>query len=101
MPRPQTAGAGTALAVTDTAWQSIGGRSVPPWLSPVKARGAHEMANKMTICGANSPRNGQSMIEPCAAVVQFATLRELMHRANGNGKLVPAFIAPFAVPPRR
>ena len=41
------------------------------------------------------------MIEPCAGLAQFATLPELMHRANGIGKLVPAFIAPFAVPPRR
>lgn len=38
MPRPQTAGAGTALLAADTAWQSIGGRSVP--LSPVAVKQA-------------------------------------------------------------
>jgi hypothetical protein len=37
----------------------------------------------------------------CAPAFDSATLREPMHHANGNGKLIPAFIAPFAVPPGR
>ena len=36
-----------------------------------------------------------------ARLPDSATLREPMHRANGNGKLVPAFIAPFAAPSTR
>jgi len=41
------------------------------------------------------------MIEPCATSTRSGTLLELMYRANGIGKFAPAFIAPFAVPPRR
>lgn len=38
MPRPQTAGAGTASVATGTAWRSIGGRSVPSCPAAVKQR---------------------------------------------------------------
>jgi hypothetical protein len=41
------------------------------------------------------------MIQPCAAAAQSGTLPELMRGANGIGKLIPAFIAPFAVPSSR
>lgn len=94
MPRPQTAGAGTAWAATDTTWQSIGARSVPLERNPVKVRKSAEL--ETDFC-----RYRQSMIESCACSTQSGTLLGLMHRANGIGKIAPAFIVPFAVPPRR
>jgi hypothetical protein len=48
----------------------------------------------------NSARIGQLVFQPCARFVHSGTLLEPMHRANGNGKLIPAFIAPFAPPTR-
>jgi hypothetical protein len=49
----------------------------------------------------NSHRIGQPSIQPCAQPTRSATLPELMHGASGIGKVIPAFIAPFAVPPGR
>jgi len=48
----------------------------------------------------NSGRIGHLVFQPCARLVHSGTLLELMHRVNGNGKLISAFIAPFAPPTR-
>src|SRR5215471_3096362 len=92
MPRPQTAGAGTALTVaTDTAWQSIGARSVPRVWDPVKARKGGQLETVFR-------QSGQSAGLSCATPAASGTLPGLMGRARSIGKVAPAIIAPFAAP---
>lgn len=97
MPRPRRGDTGTASVLTDTAWHSIGAGSVP-----VGPRGcqATEIGKSSVNLGMNSGRIGHLVFQPCARLVHSGTLLELMHRVNGNGKLISAFIAPFAPPTR-
>jgi hypothetical protein len=99
MPRPHTTGAGTALAVADTAWQSIGAGSVPGAQNPVKARKSVQLETVFR-------QSGQSASEPCAIPAASGRLPELMERARTIGKVVSSnvvstTIAPFAAPPTR
>ena len=65
MPRPQTAGAGTALAVTDTSRQSIGGRSVPPAVGAVNPL---ELATDLSFCCEILGIDRMFFLRPCGAI---------------------------------
>ncbi len=93
MPTP---GDGTACVLADTAWHSIGAESVPvaPWGCQ-----AEELENQVSIWG----RIRVEMdITPFGLALASAgrVPWQRMHRADGIGKRIPAFIAPFAPPTR-
>jgi len=96
MPMPRTGDAGTALAVTDTTWHSIGAGSVP-----IACRGCQgdELKNQMSIwrrIRVELDTMSFGLAPPSGGRVPW----QRMHRANGIGKRIPAFIAPFAPPTR-
>ena len=95
MPRPWTA-AGTASVLTDTAWLGIGARSVPVRLP---RRQDEELDNQVSIW--RRIRAGMDITPFGLAPTSAGGVPwQRMHRANGIGKRIPAFIAPFAPPTR-
>jgi hypothetical protein len=96
MPRPWRIGAGTACVLTDTAWHSIGAESVPigaPGCQAVELKNQVSIWRRIrveldSVSFGLAPRSGGRV--PWSR----------MYRANGIGKRIPAFIAPFAPPTR-
>jgi hypothetical protein len=94
MPRPGDAG--TACVLTDTAWRSIGAGSVP-----VASRRCQddELENQVSIWRRIRVEMDSTPFGLAPAPTGRVPWRQ-MHRANGIGKRIPAFIAPFAPPTR-
>ena len=96
MPRPRTASAGTACVSMDTARLSIGAGSVP--IACGDCQGA-KLKNQVSIWGGIRVE----LTSTCFGLAPRSARRVpwfRMHRANGIGKRIPAFIAPFAPPTR-
>ena len=99
MPRPQTTGTGTAppgtgMVVTDTAWQSIEGHTVPKRAPSVKSQKGDELETELTGNG------GFCLRHPGRCF----TLQSTMPSASANGKSLSAIfgpLVPFAVPRTR
>jgi hypothetical protein len=96
MPRPWGAGAGTASVLADTAWHSIGGGSVPIAFGSCQAA---KLKNQVSIWGrirVELDTTAFGLARRSGGRVPWCR----MYRANGIGKRIPAFIAPFAPPTR-
>jgi hypothetical protein len=95
MPRPSTTGTGTALVVTDTAWQSIEGHTVPKRALSVKSQKGDELETELT------GNEDFCLRHPGHCF----TLQSTMPSASANGKYHAAIsapiVAPFAVPRTR
>jgi hypothetical protein len=94
MPMPEDTG--TACVLTDTAWHSIGAGSVP-----VACHGCQgvELENPVSIWRRIRVELGGTSFGLARRSTRGVPCRK-MHRANGIGKRIPAFIAPFAPPTR-
>jgi len=93
---PTPGDAGTACVLADTSWHSIGTQSVP---IPAGACQPIELKNQMSIW---RRIRVELEITPFGLAPSSAGRVPCleMHRANGIGKRIPAFIAPFAPPTR-
>ena len=94
--RGRRADTGTASVLADTAWHSIGAGSVPIVSGDCQGE---EMENQVSIWR----RIRVELDSTCFGLAPRSACRVpwfWMHRANGIGKRIPAFIAPFAPPTR-